>query len=118
MKRKEFFAVSGKYLLGGVLAALGLSCESTESPDDMEDENTFTSTTSQGHTHSATIQRSEIENPPSDGITKTTTSAAGHTHTFTMTQQQLQNVNNGQTVTVTDSPSAGHTHQYEIEKWF
>ena len=35
-----------------------------------------------------------------------------------MTQQQLQSVNNGQSVTITDSQVSGHTHNYTITKWF
>ncbi len=35
-----------------------------------------------------------------------------------MTRQQLLDVQNDQTVTITDSRAAGHTHDYEIEKWF
>ena len=118
MKRKEFFIISGRYLFGGFLAFTGLSCTSTESPETPDEEQTFTSTTSQNHTHSVTIQRSEIENPPEEGITKTTSTSSGHSHNFSMTRQQLLDVQNDQTVTITDSLAAGHTHDYEIEKWY
>lgn len=81
----------------------------------------FTSTSSNAHTHGVTIQRTEVENAPAAGITKTTTSNSAHTHSFAMTQAELQTVNGGTGVTVTsgNSPTGGdHTHNFTITKWF
>jgi hypothetical protein len=119
MTRKDFL----KTAFGGFLGAfvyLGLTnCSSPTEPEIPDtSQNTFTSSSNSGHTHRVTISRSQVENPPAGGITLTTTSSGGHTHSFSMTQQQLQNVNNGQTVTITDSTVSGHSHQYQISKWF
>ena len=126
MTRKEFLEKLAGGVAGGFLIMLGAGCssDSPTSPDTPSDGGTgndqesFTSSVAQGHTHSVTVSRSEVENPPSGGITKTTSSGGGHTHSFSMTQQQLTDVNNGQTVTVTDSSVSGHNHDYEISKWF
>lgn len=125
MTRKEFIRTTLGSLLGGILTIVGVSCSSPTSPDTSdgdgtqnENEKSFQSTTAQGHTHSVTIQRSEIENPPENGISRSTSLSGGHTHTFSMTQQQLQNVNAGETVKVTDSVVSGHSHEYEITKWY
>jgi len=72
----------------------------------------------QGHSHSVTLQRSEVENPPGGGISRETSSNSGHSHTFAMTQAELQSVNGGTAVTVTDSSVQGHSHTYQIQKWF
>lgn len=126
MTRKEFLGTLASGVVSGFLIMLGTGCssDSPTSPDTPSDgaggndQESFTSTVAQGHSHTVTINRSEVENPPSEGITKTTSSGGGHTHSFSMTQQQLTDVNNGQTVTVTDSSVSGHTHDYEISKWF
>ncbi|MBD3412824.1 MAG: hypothetical protein GF421_00130 [Candidatus Aminicenantes bacterium] len=107
MKRKDFLVVTGRIFLGGILTALGVSCKSPVSPD--EDEKTFVSdsgTHTYSHTHSVTIQKSEIETPPSNGISRWTTnynfdymkSDFGHTHLFSMTKKQLLRVRNGEAV--------------------
>jgi hypothetical protein len=127
MKRKDFLIVSGKIFLGGVLTALGISCKSPVSPD--EDEKFFESvstTSPYAHTHSVKIQKSEIENPPSNGISRFTTNTqlepmrnySGHVHTFSMTQEQLVLVKNGEVVQITTSEDVLHTHDFYIEKWY
>ncbi|MEW5900548.1 MAG: hypothetical protein AB1715_03695 [Acidobacteriota bacterium] len=117
MKRREFL----KSVLGGTVGAVAVlatvRCQSNEAPD-MPGSRTFTGSSSQGHTHTVTIQRSEVENPPVGGISRSTSSSSGHSHTFAMTQAQLQSVNAGNTVPVTDSLVSGHTHDYVIQKWF
>jgi len=119
MTRKEFIKTILMGTLGGGTALLGVKCSSPTSPEEPNaNEQTFSSSTAQGHVHSVTIQRSTIENPPSGGISMSTSTSSGHTHTFSMTQQQLQNVKDGQTVTVTDSEVQNHTHDYDISKWY
>lgn len=119
MTRKDFL----KTALGGFLGAfayLGLTgCSSPTEPEIPDtSQKTFTSSSNSGHSHTVSITRTQVENPPAEGITLTTSSSGGHTHIFSMNQQQLQNVNNGQTVTVTDSTVSNHSHQYQISKWF
>ena len=118
MTRKDFIKTGVNGFFAGVLVMLGFGCSSSspEMPDDSEQ--TFVSSVEEGHTHTVTIQKSEVENPPGGGINRSTTSGGGHTHSFSMTQQQLQDVKDGQTVTVTDSVSSGHSHQYQISKWY
>ena len=118
MTRKEFITTSMGGLFGSLLLFLGFGCSSSESPEMPGNEQSFTSSSTQNHTHTVTLQQSEVENPPQGGIARNTSSSAGHSHSFSMTQQQLQNVNSGQTVTVTDSTVSGHNHQYQISKWF
>lgn len=122
MTRKEFLKTFFIGMVGGTATILGLKCSSPESPDqpngDEENEQTFTSNTVDGHTHTVTLEKSEIENPPDGGISKNTSYSGGHTHTFSMTQQQLMDVKNGQTVTVSDSVVSNHQHDYDISKWY
>jgi hypothetical protein len=77
----------------------------------------FTSSSDQGHNHTITIQKTEIQAPPAGGISRQT-SANGHTHTFTMTEAELTNVKNGTPVVVTTSDSGGHSHNFTIQKWY
>jgi hypothetical protein len=119
MTRKEFL----KFLIAGITAggvfSLFHSCSGTTEPQPPPSGGgTFTGSSSQGHTHSVTLQRDEVENPPSQGISRQTTSNSGHTHTFTISQAQLQSVNGGSTVTITDSTVQAHSHNYQIQKWF
>ena len=113
MRRREFlhFAAGATVLLGVVQAA----CKN--SPTTPTNAKTFTSSNEQGHTHTITIDKTEIEAPPAAGISRQT-SANGHTHTFTMTAAELTNVNNGSSVGVTTSDSNGHSHTFTIQKWF
>lgn len=117
MTRKEFL----RSIFGGIVSAAAMlamaRCNGNESPE-MPGSRSFTSSSSQGHTHSVTLQQSEVQSPPAGGISRSTSSSSGHTHTFTMTQAQLQTVNSGTAVTVTDSLVDGHTHDYVIQKWF
>ena len=119
MTRKDFLKTAfGGFL--GALVYLGLTdCKSPFEPEIPDtNQKSFTSSSSSGHTHTVTITRAQVENPPAAGITLTTSSSGGHTHTFSMSQKQLQNVNNSQTETITDSTVSNHTHQYQISKWF
>lgn len=81
----------------------------------------FTSSSNNSHTHSVTLQRTEVETPPAGGIAKTTTSNSAHTHSFAMTQAELDTVDGGGSVTVTSGSSdvgGAHTHTFTITKWF
>jgi len=120
MTRKDFLKTAfGGFL--GALIYLGLTdCSDSTGPEVQGDSNqkSFTSSSNSGHSHSVTITRAEIENPPANGISRPTSSSSGHTHTFSMSQAQLQAVNSGNQVTINDSVSDGHNHQYTIQKWF
>lgn len=113
MTRRDFlhFAAGATVLLGVVQAA----CKN--SPTTPTNAKEFTSSNEQGHTHTITIEKTEIEAPPAAGISRQT-SANGHTHTFTMTAAELTNVNNGTSVGVRTADSNGHNHNFTIQKWF
>ena len=106
-------------------AALGffqVSCggsSSTTAPPAKPDPNSrvFTSTLVGGHTHTITIQKSEIETPPTGGISRLTSSTV-HTHSFTMTEVELTNVKGGTPVVVTTGDTNLHTHGFTIQKWY
>lgn len=119
MKRRDFLS-AGFIGTAGIVAALSQSgCGGgPTTPDDPNTQKTFTSTSDSGHTHTITVQRSEVQNPPAAGITRQTSSSGGHTHTFMMTQADLQTVNGGGPVTVTTSVSDLHDHSFTITKWF
>ncbi|MHB8055753.1 MAG: hypothetical protein ACYDH3_10960 [Candidatus Aminicenantales bacterium] len=93
-----------------------VGCKSPSNPTN-PDSKVFTSASTQGHTHTITIQKSEIDNPPAGGISRET-SANGHTHTFTMSQAELTDVKNGTAVTVTTADTNGHHHEFTIQKWY
>ncbi|OGD24395.1 MAG: hypothetical protein A2Y69_15080 [Candidatus Aminicenantes bacterium RBG_13_59_9] len=118
MTRKEFLRFSIAGIAAGSALSLWPGCSSSEQTTPPPAGGTFSSSNVQGHSHSVTLQRSEVENPPSDGISRETSSNSGHSHTFAMTQAELQSVNGGTTVTVTDSSVQAHSHTYQIQKWF
>jgi len=115
MKRREFlhFAAGATVLLGVAQAA----CKNTPTTPTVPDSMVFTSSSDQGHNHTITIQKTEIQAPPAGGISRQT-SANGHTHTFTMTEAELTNVKNGTPVIVTTSDTGGHSHNFTIQKWY
>ncbi|OGD15268.1 MAG: hypothetical protein A2V76_08230 [Candidatus Aminicenantes bacterium RBG_16_63_14] len=119
MKRRDFLSAGFVGTLGVVSVLSQSQCGGgATTPDDPNAQRTFTSTSNSGHTHSITIQRTEIQNPPAAGITRQTSSSGGHTHTFTMTQAELQTVNGGGSVGITTSVSDLHDHAFTITKWF
>jgi len=122
MSMKRILAVlSGAALLALLVFGVTGCGSSTTPPNGGGTSRSFTSTSTNAHTHGVTILRTEVESPPGTGITKTTTSNSAHTHSFAMTQAELQTVNGGTGVTVTSgsSPTGGdHTHNFTITKWF
>ena len=121
MIQKRFLAViAGPAFLA--LLALGFSsCSGSTSPTTPGTSRTFVSTSNNSHTHSVTLNRTEVENPPAAGVSKTTSSDSAHTHSFVMTQAELTAVNGGGSVTVTTGNSdvgGAHTHNVTVTKWF
>jgi len=114
-----FPSIPGRLVLIVVLAFLigsvQTGCNSTPTSPDNLDSKTFTSSNDQGHTHTITIQKAEVETAA--GISRET-SANGHTHTFTMTSAELTNVKNGAAVLITTKDSNGHNHNFTIQKWY
>ena len=103
------------------LLAFGLTGCSDSTTPNPGTTRTFTSSVANSHTHTVTIERSDVQNPPMAGITETTSSNSSHTHSFAMTQAQLMTCNGGGMVMVmTGSSDVGgaHTHNFSITKWF
>lgn len=118
MNRREFVRWSSAAGLG-ILISAGLSrCKDGSSPTGPSVDKTFTSTSNSGHTHTVTVQKTEIESPPAAGISRETSSSSGHTHTFAMSQAQLQAVNGGGSVDILTSTVSSHQHTFTISKWF
>jgi hypothetical protein len=121
MKRAEFLKVMGAGTLVALAGSAVTACKSSSTTPSNPDSHTFTSTgpsdNSSGHTHTITIQKTEVETPPAGGISRET-STNGHSHTFTMTAANLADVKAGTAVTVTTSNTSGHTHDFAISKWY
>jgi hypothetical protein len=119
MTRKDFLR-TGFGALAGVLAFLGLmKCSSN--PAGPSTSKTFSSSSENGHSHTYTIQKAEVESPPAAGISGSTSSTSGHSHSFAMTQAELQSVMGGGTAVITTGSvdSGGlHAHTFTITKWF
>jgi len=122
MTRKEFLKFSLSGIVGGAALALWPSCSGSSSTTPPPTTGgTFTSSTVETHTHTVTLDRSEVESPPAAGISRDTSSNAYpilHSHVFAMTQAELQSVNSGNTVTISTSVISGHSHTFDIKKWF
>lgn len=118
MKRKDFLSSVFIGALGALMVFSQSKCSGTTDPDDPTAQRTFTSTSDSGHTHTITIQKSELQNPPAAGISRQTSSSGGHTHAFSMTQGELQTVNGGGPVVITTSVADLHDHSFTITKWF
>jgi len=113
-------------LAGGTLIALpaGLflvSCSSSDSsssgtpaatPQKSGMQIVYTSSNVQSHTHTFTLQMSDIAMPPSDGVSGPTSNDGGHTHAVSISMAQLQNVGSGDSVKVTTTSVSGHTHEF------
>jgi hypothetical protein len=117
MKRADFLKVMGAGALTSLAGTVLTACKSSSTTPTNPANKTFTSTSSVGHSHTITIQRTEVDTPPSAGISRET-SANGHTHTFTMSAAELTTVRGGAAVTVTTADSNGHTHDFVISKWY
>jgi hypothetical protein len=120
MKRTEFLKIAGVGALTALAGSVLTACKSSSTTPSDPNSKTFTSSAPSngaGHTHTITIQKTEIDTPPSDGISRET-SANGHTHTFTMSAAELTTVKGGAPVTVTTAETNGHHHDFTISKWY
>jgi len=121
MRRQEFLKSVLIYSLGGVLFFRETACKGSTTPSSSgssTDSKSFTSSVDQGHSHTVSLSKTEVQSPPAAGISRQTSSSSGHTHTFAMSQDQLSSVNSGGTVVITTSTDSGHSHTFTIQKWF
>jgi hypothetical protein len=118
MRRSEFLKMFGTGALVTAAAGLAAACKSSTGPTNTVNQHVFASTTSDNHTHTVTIQKTEVDAPPANGINRQTSTGSGHTHTFIMTQAQLQDVLAGTPVVITSGDTSAHTHDFTISKWY
>ncbi len=119
MSRTLKVRVATVVLLAFSFGVLLASCGSSHptKPKSTADSFVFTSSVTAGHTHTVTIQKSDIETPPAAGISTVTSTVLGHNHTFNMSQSDLMSVQTGPVV-VTTGDTGGHTHDFTIQKWY
>jgi hypothetical protein len=117
MTRKNFLVTGLLGSFGALVALVQSRCSSSTTPPPPTTSKTFTSTSVNAHTHSITIDKSEVQTPGAGGISRQT-SSTGHTHTFAMTQMELMTCNSGAFVVVTTSVTDLHQHTFTISKWF
>jgi hypothetical protein len=104
------------YLL--LILAIGLvGLFSLAAPQNEGQTKVFTSTNGTGHTHSFTLSKADIDNPPAEGISKATSTDSGHNHQVTLTKERLMNLKKGMKVTIKTSVDAGHDHEFTFSKW-
>ncbi len=118
MTRKEFLKMMGAGSLVGFGTFLAAKCSSSSSPSPPGQTKDFISTDVQSHTHSFTMNRSDIDSPPAGGITRDTSSSAGHSHSVTISQSELMAMQTGASETITTSNVSAHTHDFTFSKWF
>ncbi len=78
---------------------------------------TFTTSFNDSHTHTVSLELSEITTPPAAGVTKITSLNSSHTHTVSLTEADLASIDAGNTVTKTTSEdeTPGHVHTHTVD---
>jgi hypothetical protein len=121
MKRAEFLKVMGGGTLVAVAGSLATACKSSTTPTPgTSDTKDFISTTVDGHSHTVTLKKTEVQTPPAGGISRSTATTNNHYHSFTMSATELTQVNNGTPVEVTtgNADTDLHHHVFHITSWF
>lgn len=118
MTRKEFLKMVGGGSLVGLGAILAAKCSSSSSPSTPGQTKDFTSTNVQSHSHTFTMNQSDINSPPSGGITRDTSVSSGHSHSVTISQSDLMAMQTGASETITTSVVSSHSHDFTFSKWF
>ena len=135
MDRREFLKGATRVLLVLPFGTFLLACKdedgaTTETfPTDPNDEtppdappkvvgtNTiYTSSETNGHSHSFTIPMGAFENPPVGGLMGRTTEAQAHQHSLTVDQEALRRAASGEIVKIESTQDAEHTHMFTIVK--
>jgi hypothetical protein len=130
MTRKEFLQTGFGGLAGVLATAALIKCGNSGPTGTSNASQTFASTSANNHSHTLTVQKTDVESPPAAGISGITSSASAssgyssvpHTHTYALTQGQLQSVMGGGSVVITSGITAdatgNHSHDFTITKWF
>jgi hypothetical protein len=114
-RREVIFRVGGLLLAipaSRVLSACGGDSGGGTNPQSLS----FTSSTDLGHTHTVSLQLTEISAPPTAGVTKTTSNDLAHTHMVSLNAAELDSINQGNTVTKTTTNDDAHTHTFAFRK--
>jgi len=117
MTRKEFlkWGAGALALIPGLAFLSGCKSSSSTTPP-TTDSKMFTSSSSQSHTHTVTLAKTEIESPAA--LNKPTSTSGSHTHTVALTLDQVTSIKNGTPVTIETSTTDGHSHSFTIAKWY
>lgn len=121
MTRKEFLKLGAVAVGAGLAPLLTTRCSSSTTPPPSDAQHSFTSTNVNSHTHSVTLDKTDVQTPPFAGVSGNTSTSSGHVHAFALTQGQLTTVLGGGSVTITTGSSVSggaHTHDVTITKWF
>ena len=118
MDRRQFIVKSGAFFtLPLLITQVGCGYGDDDSPTAPTDSsgNTFSiiSSNNSGHTHSVTIKKSSVDDPPEMSITLT--SSGSHTHQITLTHDNYHTLLDGGVVNKTSTSSSGHTHTFAIK---
>jgi len=117
MDRREFLTkIPGLMVLPLIIESMG--CEDDKvllrTSDTTGDTFTISSSYDNGHSHSISIQLTDVDDPPDSSKSIASTSNGGHTHSITLTSSDFLSLQNGETVVKTSSSSGLHTHSFNI----
>jgi len=115
MTQKIFFRLGLLGTLAALIIFAGQACSSTTS-DIPFTEKSYYSTTVQGHSHSVTLYRTEIDS--AQPILRTTSLVNAHTHNVSLSQAQVQSLKDGANVNVETTVDSGHSHTFSFQKWY
>jgi hypothetical protein len=77
---------------------------------------TYTSTVTNGHTHTVVIPNSDFTNPPKEKVYTTSKGNDGHTHQIVLREVNFSNINRGIAETrLTSNAKDGHSHEITIK---
>jgi hypothetical protein len=76
----------------------------------------YTSSTTSAHSHTFTLDDTNITTPPATDVTGITSVNEAHSHNVTITSAQLTQVSMGQSVEVTTAVAGAHTHVFTFTK--
>lgn len=116
MSRKIFFRLGFFGTAAALFIVAGAACSNAITTDIPLTEKSYYSSTVNGHSHSVTITKTEIEN--AQPFLRTTSLVNSHTHNVSMSQEQVQSLKNGSTVTVETTVDSGHSHTFAFSKWY
>jgi hypothetical protein len=109
MKNVVFLIFSIAIIFGIMVGASG--CGSTEVQGQ-----SYTSTVTNGHTHTVTIPDADFKKPPKEKIYTTSQGADGHTHKIILREVNFSNINRRISETrLTSNGPDGHSHEITIK---